>query len=677
MENTSASAVTINSLAYTGEQWRKGGVTDPHVVTLWYRISPTAITDLQPNVNTDWTALSAGDFSSPINTSVGAALDGNDTANRTAITIDPNINVPSGNFVMIRWSDPDHTGADHGLAIDDVSIAWVTNSSPSLTVTAPLDIFSESSGPNASVGTVTIPAALGTDLVVSLVSSDPSEATVPATVTIPAGQTSATFNISAVNDLLADGSQAVIISATASGYLGGQKSLSVEDDFDAPISVSVIPSSFNENAGPEAATGTLTIAENTLVDLTVNLISTDITEATVPASVIIPAGKNTVDFKVAAQDDADLDGDRTVSIQVSATGYTGSSTLIQVLDFGDTAPVPTLPVNAIAFTGYNAEGSDNLAFVALVPIAAGDMILFSDNEWDGGTVGSGGGFTDSNEGLLTWTAPAEGVAAGTIVTLDGISQSSWTASVGSITASDFALATGGDTVYAFQGVEASPQRVLAAISANTDIITGTGLTEHVVLATGTDIGAYKGSRGNQPAFTNYLAQINNVAANWVTQDTGANDGIDAVAPDVPFSTTPFTLGTGDNFSSWIAGFQVGGLTGPNDDFDNDGLDNMVENILGSDPSVGNAGLNTVSGTPNSVTFQHTLADSPATDLTAVYEWSADLATWYPSGAGGGITVNIGAPVVINNGSPNDIVQVTATVTNGSTTKLFVRLKVGQ
>jgi hypothetical protein len=40
-------------------------------------------------------------------------------------------------------------------------------------------------------------------------------------------------------------------------------------------------------------------------------------------------------------------------------------------------------------------------------------------------------------------------------------------------------------------------------------------------------------------------------------------------------------------------------------------------------------------------------------------------------------VNIGAPVVINNGSPNDIVQVTATVTNGSTTKLFVRLKVGQ
>jgi hypothetical protein len=610
MENTSASAVTINSLAYTGEQWRKGGVTDPHVVTLWYRISPTAITDLQPNVNTDWTALSAGDFSSPINTSVGAALDGNDTANRTAITIDPNINVPSGNFVMIRWSDPDHTGADHGLAIDDVSIAWVTNSSPSLTVTAPLDIFSESSGPNASVGTVTIPAALGTDLVVSLVSSDPSEATVPATVTIPAGQTSATFNISAVNDLLADGSQAVIISATASGYLGGQKSLSVEDDFDAPISVSVIPSSFNENAGPEAATGTLTIAENTLVDLTVNLISTDITEATVPASVIIPAGKNTVDFKVAAQDDADLDGDRTVSIQVSATGYTGSSTLIQVLDFGDTAPVPTLPVNAIAFTGYNAEGSDNLAFVALVPIAAGDMILFSDNEWDGGTVGSGGGFTDSNEGLLTWTAPAEGVAAGTIVTLDGISQSSWTASVGSITASDFALATGGDTVYAFQGVEASPQRVLAAISANTDIITGTGLTEHVVLATGTDIGAYKGSRGNQPAFTNYLAQINNVAANWVTQDTGANDGIDAVAPDVPFSTTPFTLGTGDNFSSWIAGFQVGGLTGPNDDFDNDGLDNMVENILGSDPSVGNAGLNTVSGTPNSVTFQHTLADSP-------------------------------------------------------------------
>src|SRR5690606_21378501 len=29
---------------------------------------------------------------------------------------------PNGSEVMLRWSDPDHTGADHGLAIDDFSV---------------------------------------------------------------------------------------------------------------------------------------------------------------------------------------------------------------------------------------------------------------------------------------------------------------------------------------------------------------------------------------------------------------------------------------------------------------------------------------------------------------------------------------------------------------------------
>ena len=32
------------------------------------------------------------------------------------------LSIPSGTDVMLRWSDPDHTGADHGLAIDDFSV---------------------------------------------------------------------------------------------------------------------------------------------------------------------------------------------------------------------------------------------------------------------------------------------------------------------------------------------------------------------------------------------------------------------------------------------------------------------------------------------------------------------------------------------------------------------------
>lgn len=32
-------------------------------------------------------------------------------------------------FIMLKWDDPDHSGADHGLSIDDVTIAWVVSAS--------------------------------------------------------------------------------------------------------------------------------------------------------------------------------------------------------------------------------------------------------------------------------------------------------------------------------------------------------------------------------------------------------------------------------------------------------------------------------------------------------------------------------------------------------------------
>ncbi len=53
-------------------------------------------------------------------------------------------------------------------------------------------------------------------IVVNLQSSDTSEATVPASVVIPAGQAIANFLISAVDDTLLDGTQTVTITASLS-----------------------------------------------------------------------------------------------------------------------------------------------------------------------------------------------------------------------------------------------------------------------------------------------------------------------------------------------------------------------------------------------------------------------------------------------------------------------------
>jgi len=680
-QNTGTEAVYINSISYTGEQWRNGGNTTQHKLTFSYQKSTTAITALTPDTQDGWTAVAALDFTGPIATTPAGALDGNLPENQMAISGDPAIAVAPGEYVMLRWHDPNDSGSDHGLAIDNLAISWTVTTDPALVVNVTVPTFSESAGLAASMGTVSIPAALGTDLVVDLLSSDTTEATVPATVTISAGFISADFQIDAMDDFLADGAQPVTITASSTGYIATQTNLTVEDDTDAPISVVVDPATFAENAGPGAATGTVTIAANTETDLTINLTSTDVSEATVPASVTIVAGTNTTTFPVDAIDDIDMDGTRNVTIRATADGYTTGSIQIQVEDDGDVPPPPTLNPGDIAFVGFNADGNDNLAFVALSPIAETDTIIFTDNEWNGMDIGAGGAFIDTNEGFIIWTAPAGGVAAGTVVALNDLATTSRSASVGTVTASgSFNLGGTAETVYAFQGAMISPTGFLAVVATHTgDLTTGTGLgASHIVyLPDNADIAAFTGSRTNQTTYAGYLALLGDTATNWVTEDGSDDQSANATPPDVPFDSTSFTLAEGTSFAGWIGGFDVGTLTGLADDPDGDGLGNGAENILGSDPSAGNAGLTPVATTGGSFVFRHSRADAPATDLAPAYEWSTDLVNWYKSGEGTG-EVTIGEPNVITDGSPNDLVEVTVTVNpSGVMPRLFLRLSVAQ
>ncbi len=51
----------------------------------------------------------------------------------------------------------------------------------------------------------------------------------PTSITIPAGQASASFSVNAVDDTILDGVQQVLVSVSASGYVGGSTTLSVLD----------------------------------------------------------------------------------------------------------------------------------------------------------------------------------------------------------------------------------------------------------------------------------------------------------------------------------------------------------------------------------------------------------------------------------------------------------------
>lgn len=79
--------------------------------------------------------------------------------------------------------------------------------------------------------TVTRSGSTTGNLIVTLLSDDTSEATVPATVTILDGQASATFTITGVDDAISDGDQQIVISAGVAGVTAtATANLNVTDD---------------------------------------------------------------------------------------------------------------------------------------------------------------------------------------------------------------------------------------------------------------------------------------------------------------------------------------------------------------------------------------------------------------------------------------------------------------
>ncbi len=110
------------------------------------------------------------------------------------------------------------TSADadyNGLNAADVSVTNQDNDGATLTLSIAASSVSEAAGAHATTGTVTRNFDLANSLTVYLSSSDTTEAAVPASVTIPANQASATFDVAAVDDAILDGTQTVTIKATA------------------------------------------------------------------------------------------------------------------------------------------------------------------------------------------------------------------------------------------------------------------------------------------------------------------------------------------------------------------------------------------------------------------------------------------------------------------------------
>ena len=247
--NTTGTAISSLLVSYTGEQWRLGALNRADRIDFQYSLNATSLT------TGTWIDVDILDFTAPATTGTLGALDGNLAANRTAISGTINsLSIANGATFYLRWTDLNATGSDDGLAIDNFSLS--VPSGPTLTIALTSNSFSEGAGVNATTGTITRTGDLTSALVVNLSSNDTTEATVPTTVTIAAGASSANFDIAAIDDLVIDGSQPVVLTASASDFSNTTASLTVTDN-DTPVVITKI--SAIQGSGTAATAGTFTI----------------------------------------------------------------------------------------------------------------------------------------------------------------------------------------------------------------------------------------------------------------------------------------------------------------------------------------------------------------------------------------------------------------------------------
>jgi len=142
------------------------------------------------------------------------------TGNYTAIGVSPgSLFLTNGAWSGLLTIDAPGTNlilhADNGIGNPGTSNPFNVVSGTSAALLLPAQTSDNS--PGVQPASISIPVALGFDLTFSLTSSVPTKIGVPVVVVIPAGATSAGFELTNFNDSLLDGTQLVMI--TASNYL--------------------------------------------------------------------------------------------------------------------------------------------------------------------------------------------------------------------------------------------------------------------------------------------------------------------------------------------------------------------------------------------------------------------------------------------------------------------------
>lgn len=272
--------------------------------------------------------------------------------------------VITGNVTGVRLQATDENGLSFPSALFDV------RDLPPLSLVVP---SATTQGVGTLQGQVMFPSPLVADLVVSLQSSDASEILVPASVTALAGQSSVSFDLLVQQNATLEGSQAVLLTATAPGYFRALGSIVVADRESATLGLSLPPTALE---GTSNLSGTLTLSTAPARDVLVRLSAID-PSVIVPATVTLPAGTTSVPFLFGIADNRRIDGTRTAAVIAHVDNWVDGSAELAILDDENNQLVLGLPPQstegaAILSGGGSVQISGTLATNLVLKLGSGD-----------------------------------------------------------------------------------------------------------------------------------------------------------------------------------------------------------------------------------------------------------------------------------------------------------------
>jgi hypothetical protein len=124
INNNTGLTLTDFTVTYNGEQWRNGGSGSANSLLFAYSLDATPA-NFFTNTAT-FTSVAALNFTSPVVSATGAAVDGNNAGRVNGITATVSgISWAPGTDLWLRWSDVNNLLADDGIGIDDLTFSAI------------------------------------------------------------------------------------------------------------------------------------------------------------------------------------------------------------------------------------------------------------------------------------------------------------------------------------------------------------------------------------------------------------------------------------------------------------------------------------------------------------------------------------------------------------------------